>query len=169
MKFKENIALWLGLAIPVVMVLVVAVSIYWPQRGIQPPQHNFVYALRDYGDGYEYVVVDEKLVRREAPNTPKQFNEAPTRFFLHDVTSNTSQEMKFEEVQELKLDNSLVSADGYELKRGGQGGGVFPFFFDNSNYNEQYLVKGNHSVKLALKETQPPYYGNQMFLGWVVE
>ncbi len=175
MNIPKNMVLWVALAIPVLMILFVAAAIYIPQRGITAPQYNFVYALRNYSDGYEYTVVDGKLTRREIsdPNTikptPAETRFAPTRFFLYDVTHSTSQELAFEEAQKLTLDNNVTSPDGYEMKRGGEGGGVFPFFFSEGNYNTQYLVKGNRAIKLELKEIGEPYYYNQSFFGWVIK
>lgn len=174
MNFKKNVALWVGLAIPVLMVIFVAISIYWPQQGVEPPQHHFVYALRNYSDGYEYTVQNGQLVRDDVrdENVPKPVPSgvanAPTRFFLHDVGSNISQEVKFEDVQQMKLDNTVGAPDGYEIKRGGEGGGVFPFFFSEGNYDDQYLVKGNKAIKLNLQKINDPYYAPFQFIGWII-
>ncbi|MBI3255739.1 MAG: hypothetical protein HYZ63_02100 [Candidatus Andersenbacteria bacterium] len=171
----KNVSLWIGLAIPVVMVLVVALSIYWPQRGIEAPVYDFVYALQNYSDGYVYSVVDGKLGRDATPDygqpkpVPAGVAHAPTRFYIHDVQSNTSREVSFEEASTVKLDNVTTAPDGYELKRGGEGSGVFPFFFSEGNYNDQYLVKGNHSIKLDLKEIRDPYYSPFTFMAWVIQ
>jgi hypothetical protein len=173
MNIPKNFVLWVTLAIPVLMILFVAGAIYLPHRGVEAPTHNFVYALRDYSDGYDYVVIEGKLVRREFPDSSRPASEknvqAPTRFFLHDVAANVSKEITLGEAQKLRLDNSVTSPDGYELKRGGQGGGIFPFFFSEGNYNKQYLVKANRAIELQLKEIGEPYYYNQVFLGWVME
>lgn len=175
MNISKNMVLWVALAIPVFMILFVAAAIYIPQRGIEAPQYSFVYALRNYSDGYEYTVVDGNLTRREIAEpgaikpTPAETRFAPTRFFLYDVRNTTSRELAFEEVQTLSLDNNVTSPDGYEMKRGGEGGGVFPFFFSEGNYNKQYLVKGNRAIELELKQIGEPYYYNQSFIGWVIK
>ena len=175
MNMSKNMVLWVALAIPVLMVLVVAGSIYLPMSGAEPPQYDFIYALRNYSDGYEYSVVDGRLVadviHREGAtkDVPAGVASAPTRFFRQDVAANTSQELSLADVQKLKIDNTIPSPDGYALKRGGQGGGVFPFFFFEGNYNDQYLVKGTASFKMDLKEISEPYFAPTQFIGWVIE
>lgn len=176
MNKPKNVVLWVALAIPVLMVLFVAGSIYIPQRGIEPPTHDFIYTLRNYSDGYEYSVgADGKMVRDKLPQenfpktTPAGVANAPTRFFRHDVQTNTSEELAFEAVASLRLDNTNTSPDGYELRRGGQGGGVFPFIFSEGNYDDQFLVKGNRSIKLKLKKITDPYYSPFQFMGWIIQ
>lgn len=175
MNMPKNVVLWVALAIPVLMVLFVAGSIYLPQRGVEAPKYDFIYTLRNYSDGYEYSVgASGKLVRDKLPDEnvakpiPVGVASAPTRFFRYDVKTNTSRELKFEEVAALKLDNTSTAPDGYELRRGGQSGGVFPFIFSEGNYDDQFLVKGNHSLKLELKKITDPYYSPFQFMGWVL-
>lgn len=172
---QKNMVLWVALAIPVLMVLFVAGSIYLPMRNTEAPRYDFIYALRNYSDGYAYLVVDGSLVAdvidREgaAKAVPPGVASAPTRFFRHVVAENTSQELALADVQKLKLDNTTTSPDGYALVRGGQGGGVFPFFLFEGNYGDQYLVKNTASFKMNIKEISEPYFAPTQLIGWVIE
>lgn len=177
MNLRENRAVLLALAIPVIMVIAVAVAIYIPRANVVPPQHNFLYVVNlsdPYGAGYYYTVQDGTLQqqKRSQPKSDSQ-KTAPiasgesTRLFLHNVTSNSSEEINFEEAQKFQLDSKLKSADGYEIQQG-SGGGVFPFFSDDS-YNNRYLVQGTYSIKLNLPQADRYGYYNFQLLGWVVK
>lgn len=175
MQIKQNLALWVAVAIPVVVMIAVAALIYWPQGNIEGPKHNFVYALRDYGDGYDYAVKGGALTREQIQDVSGPVKARPiaagadkTRFFVHDVAANEGREIPFEEAAKFNLDSNLTAPDGYELKRGNSGGGVFPFFFDNSNYDKQYLVLKNYSGELNIKKTSDSSYQPFEFIGWVL-
>lgn len=174
MKFNQNFTLWIALAIPFVVILIVAGIIYWP-RTITPPQHNFLYALRDYEDGFNYVVKEGKLEReqisfpggKDVPRPITPASSGQTRFFVHSVTTNESREVSFTEAQAMSLNSDLTAPDGYELVRGGQGGGVFPFFFAEGDYESRYLAKGNATIQMSIKKPSDTNYQPFEFIGWI--
>lgn len=178
---KKNLPLILGLAIPIVMIGVVVATIYIP-RMYSNPQYDFLYANANY-DPYcvqsnvQYFVENGVLKKKTVtnPNAPLPVN-GPDRIycakftqseqlFLHDIQTNTSTEIAFEDAQKLKLEPTPVSPDGFEIVQAQ--GGNFPFG-SVSDYNARYLTGHGLSKKLQLRTTGDYYFGFN-FLGWVKE
>ncbi len=192
-KLKQNLALVVGLAIPIFMIAVIAGVIYVPRflNPVQPPQHDFIYAVGDgvayasYGQPYSYPakgvwpkysyrVISGKLVRQEALPVPKEYGNMPIspeepRFFVYHVHTHKSLEIPFEEASQLTLDAGPKSPDGFEIVRGGgQGGGIFPFDYNRSgDYNKKYIRKEYYAEPLDLNLPQD-YYGD-FFVAWVIK
>lgn len=170
---KRNLPLYIALAIPVLMIVLVAAFIYLPNMG-KKPQYNFVYMTGNgylpYG-GQEYSVSNGHLVQNPSPLDNSAPNVPPKpvvplgqpHFYVYDVTANSANEVSFQQAQALTLDPSNLSPDGYTLDRGNSG----DFLFSGpSDYNTWYLKGHNHSSKLNVKVVGNDYY-NLQFLGWV--
>ena len=178
MKTKRNISLIIGLAIPLVMIVLVAASIYLPGLFAPSPRFNFLYVLGDdYYQGQQYVVEKGKLIKREVkypehytpyyPYTP-----GVARLFVHDVVRNESREISFEDAQQLSLNANIKSPDGFEVVYGSSGDGIFPlFFFHDTDYSTVYIKGHNASRKLNLQAGTTGgyyyYYNRFRFLGWI--
>lgn len=174
MKSKPNISLIVGIAIPILMVVFVACSIYLPGLFIQPKQ-NFLY-MTGNNDAYYCNAVFEvhggKLtsVKPQAPyNDPAYVKTACDRaFHIYDVATNEVKDLTVEEAMALSLDNSPLSSDGFEVVRGGRSGD-FMFLFDvGSDYNTMYLRGHNVSRKLNIVRHEYDNYYNFQFLGWIL-
>ncbi|PIW67536.1 MAG: hypothetical protein CO036_02520 [Candidatus Omnitrophica bacterium CG_4_9_14_0_2_um_filter_43_12] len=170
MSSKKNISLIIGIAIPIFMIFLIAISIYLPSLFAPAPQFNFLYVTEDsYGQNRQYGVENGVLVKYEV-KYPEHYTPRAARLFIHDVSRNTNQEVSFEEAQKLKLDANVKSPDGYEVVYGSSGYGFFPFFFSGGyNYNTMYLKGHNASKKLELESSNDGryYYRNRRFLGWI--
>lgn len=157
-----------GISIPILMIILVAASIYLPGFFIKP-QYNFLYVNGDdsyYNERHQYSVQDGKLIRNEMKDSEgKAYTYA--RLFLYDVIKDKSREVTFEEAQNLGIDPSDVSPDGFEIAYGSHGSGIFPFFFySNTDYNTRYLTGHNISKKLNL-QLIGSYYNSFRFIGWI--
>lgn len=191
-KLKQNLALVVGLAIPVFMIAVIAGVIYFPRlfNPVQSPQYDFIYAVGDgvayasYGQSYPYPtkgmwpkysyrVVSGKLVRQEAPPVPTEYGNMPIgtdepRFYIYHVTTHKSTEIPFDETSPLTLDAGPKSPDGFEIVRGdGRGSGMFPFGYNGGDdYNKKYIRKAYYAEQLDLNLPQD-YYGD-FFVAWII-
>jgi hypothetical protein len=171
MNSKKNISLIFGIAIPILMILLVAVSIYLPALLAPAPRFNFLYVAGvDYNQSHQYVVENGVLNKYKYKDKDHSDNHPPGvgKLFVHDVSANESKEISFEDARKLKLDANAKSPDGYEVVCGGAEG-LFPF--DYSGYDEMYL-KGHHTSKklnLQYPAAGYSYYrGNRFyFLGWI--
>jgi len=172
MKLQKNISLIIGLAIPLLMIVLVAASIYLPGLFAPQPKVNFLYVTDDdYYQGHAYVVEHGKLTKREV-KYPEHYTPGVTRFYVHDVSSNVSKEVSFEEAQQLRLDANVKSSDGYEVVYGSADYGLFPLFFAGGRDDNSMYLKGHGaSKKLELqRSTDDRYYyshGRARFLGWI--
>lgn len=169
---KKNLPLYIALAVPVLMIFLVAGFIYLPSLG-KKPAHNFVYASGRgaYYYGYSqggYQVVNGRLIY-EPPAIPynSSIND-DIHFYIYDVASNQSREVSVSDAQSYKLDSSIASSDGYVVERGNSGGGGGLLFGGvPGDYNSWFIKGHNHSTKLNLKLTGGDYYSNFRFLGWI--
>ncbi len=169
---KKNVSLVLGMAIPVLMIIFVAGSIYLPGLFIQP-RFNFLYATGGdnyyYNGGQQYVVQNGVLVQNEKKNQPPTGTITESRLFLYDVTRDESREISFDEARGMNLNSNLVSPDDFEVVPGGRGGGIFPFDFNSGvDYNARYVQGHNVSKKINWVRSSGTYYYNDFhFLGWI--
>lgn len=172
---KKNLPLLAALAIPLLMILGVAVAVYLPGLG-KKPAYNFLYlsgtgvTYPGYANFY-FSVENSRLVKQAAPpdaSLPLYYKNQvrDERLFVYDVKSDTSKEVSFVEAKEYVLDSANQSPDGYEVGRGGYSGG-FLFFDGRSDYEHWYLRGHNRSRQLSLKLVGINNYDNFRFLGWV--
>jgi len=197
-KLKENLPIVIGLSIPVIMVLIIAAVIYGEQTfsSVPAPTQNFVYALGDsvvgasvYGYApsvpsnpcaSEYYRVASGTLKKY-PVDPKDKNDLYCKdmvgeqkepmFFLHDVSTNLSTRLSFEEATLLRLDNTPKSKDGYEYTQNINRGdiGLFGIFGGgNYDYNARYLKNDSRYEKMNLQIPTETYYPD-IFLGWVTQ
>lgn len=175
---KKSIPLILALAIPVLMIVLVAGFIYFPGLG-QKPKYNFLYMTGNNSYYYdysrqEYQVSGGHLVYspQPAPAVPNQPNyvkpdNAQPRFYIYDVAKDVATEVTFQQAQSYQLDSSNSSPDGYIIQQGNYGGGDFIFGGGGGDYNSWFIKGHNRSRKLNLKLTGSYNYYNFQFLGWI--
>jgi hypothetical protein len=168
--FKKHFTLIIGIAIPLVMILLVATSIYLPGFFVQP-EFNFLYVTgEDRYWGYSYSVEDGPLTREyNVPDDDFDTARSELRLFIYDVTHNESREVTFEEAVQLQLDPDKESPDGFEVTYGSRGENFLFMFGSYTDYNSQYLVGRGVSKKLDLDVgADNSYYGSFKFLGWIL-
>jgi len=194
---NNKIALIIGLAIPIVMIIFVAISIYLPGFFIKP-ETDFLYATGNnvycYGRNNRYTIkngtltdtfpikketattttiikdgiaIEEKLVPAFSSEIYNECANAEVKFYLHNTSKNDNEEILFEEAVKLKLDSGIESPDGFEVVRVGNGGD-FPFIFSGGNRNAYYLRGDKSSQKINVKLSSQDYY-NFQFIGWIEE
>src|SRR3990167_2616746 len=101
---QKNISLWIGLAIPVLMIVFVAAAIYLPRYFVEPPQYDFVYLVGNNYIGDYYEVRNGVLTKISQPLpagvVPAPRPEPSPRFFVYHVGDDSSQELTFETVSQ---------------------------------------------------------------------
>ena len=168
---RKNITLIIGISIPLLMILFVAISIYLPGFFTQP-KYSFLYSNGDniYYNQHQYTVKDGKLIKNELSTAEKPFNYNPRTdnlLYIYDIVKNESKEIPFEKAQTLTIDSRIISPDGFEVVYGSRGGGFFPFYFvPERDYNTHYLKGPNVSKKINLDQSSS--YTNFNFIGWII-
>ena len=171
----NRISLIIGLAIPVLVVLFIAASIYLPRwfSTVQPPTYDFDYQTGSYPSNTRYRVINQHLTTADSARTPavdpalvtrNKTSERP-RLFLHHVQQNRSEELSFDQASNLILDPSQIAPDGYRLEWGTRNDG-FPFFYSRDSH-ARYLVKKHRAIPMNLIAPDGNYYSLH-FLGWVL-
>lgn len=182
---RKNLLILLAFALPVVLVIIVALGTYLPSASLSTA-YNFVYSSCTDGeerypyqcDDYLrnlYLVVDGRLVvgeisptqdsdRDGVPDVNENYN---ARIFLHDTQKNESREIALEEALTLELSGLLTSPDGVTLSSSYDRGPGF-FLFDSGSSYGHYLTKGRAKSRLNLINSDDQYYyrDNFRFLGW---
>ncbi|MBI4136167.1 MAG: hypothetical protein HY481_01250 [Candidatus Vogelbacteria bacterium] len=192
---KNNIAVILAFALPILLVIGIALSAYWPS--FLSIDYDFVYATCDReADSYyfpyncanylnnRYKVENGKLIAVEVPPLLPPKSDRPendeylghismtpvTRLFRHDSQKNEGREITLAEAQTLKLNGLITSPDGVSVENAyDRGVDFFPFFGGSSQYG-YYLTKGNKRQKLNLVGDDDQYYygrDNFKFIGWI--
>lgn len=181
MNFKKNLPLIVGIGLPILMILFIWASISLPGLFTKDPQFNFLYSVDQKGGYYgpgetTYQVDDSHLVKDEVPvlnkvdRDPNLPPSRPPTLFVHDVKTDQSREISFDDAAKLKLDSNPKSPDGFEIVGSEYGGGFFPFFFGSGEYrNTHYLKKGSFTRELAVRSSgsYSPY--SFRFLGWLLQ
>lgn len=199
MKILErNIALIVGIAIPVLMVLIIAGVVYVPRwfHFTPPPQRDFIYAVggevmypsypgmyappypagvsRGVWPQYVYQVVGGKLTRRDAGTPPPEYGkmtvtETEPLFYVHHVATNKSEQVLFADAEKFTLDPSMKSPDGFVIERGGSGdGGMFPFFYDGNRGYNAQYIRKDYFSEKLDLNLPSNDYG-EFFLAWVIK
>jgi len=177
MKPKPNITLWIALAIPVVMILLVAGAIYLPTLWSKPAT-NFVFTLGGdnyYGPIYGVQGVRLAIVQNRPQPTPPIGSPSPVyakpKLYLYNVKTDTAQELTLNDALLLLLSDSPTSPDGYEIATA-DGGGDFLLFSGPRDYGAKYIKGHGISRKLNIPNTtnEPYYYSDSFhFVGWSVQ
>lgn len=170
---KKNITLVLGISIPILMIVAIAVSIYLPSFFVKA-HYNFLYiAGTDYysASQYPYSVENGRLVKneiREGQDSYNYQNGAKPKLYVYDVNTNKSKEISVEEAQNLSLDSNTKSEDGFEVVYGSSESGIAPLFFGSErDYNSRYLKGHGVTKKLDLQSNSGTNFYNFIFLGWI--
>ena len=170
MRQKVNWSLIVALALPVVMVLAVALSIHWPGR-LEKFQGQFVYCVSsNWSPNATYTIVNGRLQERAATlAVPAYVSTGTVSLLLHDIASNTTRDITLEEVQQFTLDPSTRSSVGFEIVHGSRSYDVFPFFFFGTgmDYGTVYIKGRRASRKLNVRIQPDGIYGRFEFIGWV--
>lgn len=187
---KKNFALLLAFLLPILLIVIVAISTYLPSLFIKT-NYNFIYtSCTDNNKNYypyncdsylqkRYAVLDDKFIinnvdlsqdldKNGVPDFKQNYSD---RIFLHDTQTNESREISLKEAQTMTLSGLLTSPDGITVSShyDRAGGDFFIFGGGYSSYG-YYLTKGNSRSKINLINSSDRYYyqNNFQFIGWVL-
>jgi hypothetical protein len=170
---KHDVALIVGLTIPIFMIVLMAGAIYLPQLfvDVDPPRHDFLYTV-GYSRNFGYFVEDGRLQRDENTSGCPSTNSTgypQLQLFVHHVADNTSEQLTFEEASDLLIDTTALSPDGFEFTYGRKSELFFPMF-SSRDYKNRYLQKDGLTVKLELEMSESLGHLHTLrFLGWIEE
>src|SRR5436190_12325075 len=165
--FKKNPALFIGLALPLLMILLFAGVPFMASFMVPEPKYNFIYSINNYNPDGKLRVDKGKLVF-QVSNSWAQPREAP-EIYLADVHSKKSTKLNFvlspgedsripankirefiiERITLKKLDTSNISPDGYQIMTGtNENFFSLVFFFGADRRNYLSLSKSGRRIAL---------------------
>ncbi len=182
---KKHIPLIIGLLLPIIFIVVMAIVVYLPSMGIKP-EHNFLYTTSGASDYYynnrpqytekydidsagrlttikEEVVVDKN---RDYGYTPKQ---GAPELYLYDVKAETSKQVTLEEAQKFVLERGPSSPDGYSVvyDYNNSGGLMSEIVGGRSGYSGYVMSKGKAKKKIVGLTNTYYYSQNLLIIGWI--
>jgi hypothetical protein len=81
------------------------------------------------------------------------------------VRRGQSRQITDKDYQAMKLNDNVISPDGFEVENGSGYG--FLFFGSGGNYSEHYLTGHGASFKIQVNYSTSDYNNMFRFLGWV--
>lgn len=182
---SSRISLIIGLALPAIMVGIIAALVFLPSKTLHPG-YDFIYVVGPYpsyvtrtGDTttqHDITITNGKLShtvtnyngRDGYAPYPHEKNIVP-RFFIHHTRTDTNEEIAIEELSKLALSPEKKSPDGFTLTFGKQSYGVFPFFFNGDTDREHaYLSTERASKEITLISDTSIHYYEMQLVGWIV-
>ena len=177
-KVKDNLAIIVGVSVPLLLVLLFAVAAKLPGFFVDPPKYDCLFDQR-----YVFTVRDGKLhvsynesKRNNASQQPRLYRyyaaEKNVRELPLDLDtarkaadeSGSGQAVLVKSAQDLKLDSATVAPDGYSFQNGSRRRGSFMGLFYSRSYSYNLaLTKEGAEVEIPLDRYS---YGGY-FLGWV--
>ncbi len=168
----KNFSLIAGIALPILMILFVALSIYVPRMFVHP-QYNFVFSMNDnapYGSS-QFSVENGAIVQHavQYPDTyPKPVPPLQPMLYVYDVRSDQAHLVTWPAAKKLHVSGDVTSPDGYQAEQGRGGGGyIFPFIFEGG-YDGSNLYLTGHGGSKRVNVPMANYYYNFHFIGWVL-
>jgi len=185
---KSNWLLWVGLAIPIIVVAVVIILSFLSQRGFTP-QYDFLYQFNDSYDycyqGSSYYYVSGGMVQQAPMNVSNSSlpecakrnsiikDDSYNRIYRYSVTEEKSYSLTLAEAQELKVDVGPASPAGENIQENyGSNAGIFEIF-GGRQYNSgltYYLVNSQKRIKnINIVTPANMGYYNFKFIGWIIK
>lgn len=190
---KKNLALCLGLSVPVLLVFGFLAATIIPKKLATPPQFKVLFAVSQYNQGNTGQMVSvipevaegKVVMRLTTLKSPAYEN---PRLMIYDAANDRTEEIAFAvpqtiageketrpvaEAAKMKIDINPTAPDGYTIDMGGwsSGGLATDILIGGRSYGAR-LVKG--SVAYKLPDGRNTHYGynsyyNPRILGWVIE
>ena len=182
--FKENFVLAMGIALPLVLIVLFYIAGQVSRQAVADPQYDALFAV-DYhdnasGNPYSIAVDNDKLVIKYRPASDQDRHYAKPRLFRFDHETQQAKliDIDFDAAEdgvvtdpdiaalnENKIDPNPSSPDGYQFEYSYNSGGLFSEFFGGYNSRNRYVLsKGPRRIPVQGSE---PYWSAH-FIGWVV-
>lgn len=165
MAEKQKFPIILAVLIPIVMIVLVAASIYLPRLYVHPQTDFLYYSESYYCDNYE--VSKDKLVLLPSEHDGNYYDcrEDPAELYIYEAATGKSRKISYETARTIPLDVNKVSPDGFEVTNSENDGSYVPFYWGGGDYDAKYLKGNGATFRIELPEGVSRYDFN--FLGWI--
>jgi len=190
---KENLVLVMGIALPVLLVILFFLTSILPKSLAEPPQHDLLFSVMRYDYqtaspvNFDFVVRDGVLYARIGKVDSQNINRYHRRLVRYDAQTESVREIPYdlagisdasegaeipvEATANLTIDTSSKAPDGYTFESASysSGGLVSELFFGGYRNQGYRIVKGRAAYRIPSTFGKNHYAGNMQFIGWVVE
>jgi hypothetical protein len=188
---KENLVLVIGLALPVLLIVLFFVATVIPKMNSTPPQYEVLFSVPDYNyQSKPDYIIDFKVKNNQLMIKVKKADDKDNYYqnkklmaydakteVMREISIDNSKfsndtELLLEETKNMTLSADMLAPDGYRLENqhnnnNGLIGGLFGGGGRNSGYR---LKKGNVGYKINAQQNSNYYYYDQLhFIGWVIK
>lgn len=184
--FRENMALALGILLPIVVMLAFGLATFVPRLFVEPPKYDLLLSSGEwsYNNGMKFEVENGKLVAKFTYTKNNYYNQA--KLYLYSVKTQDLTEIKiktpqvtpttkpFTQVIEIpSVKNALISAaikspDGYVFRNNYDRSNLVTEIFFNSRANMPSISKDGYTLPLSSDLSNYDYYGFK-FVGWIIK
>lgn len=190
--FRDNIAVVVGISLPIVVMTFFVVASRLPRSFVEPPQHDLLLLSQNGRYDSRPVRIDiridagtvrTRMYKSDSASNPAALTMATPRLFRwsHDTQSvheivlilpddiNAIQNgdgLVIDELVGRSVSTDMRAPDGYSFQVGGYDRGFFGVFFDGGA-REPVISKRGATIPLAVPGEAG--YWNVQFLAWVVE
>src|ERR1700683_1723145 len=170
---KHDPILIIGLAIPFVMILIVAATSFIPELLVKP-HTDFLYEssgdlfFSDSSSPYSIASGHLSLVPEAGSAPYNNVSAGQVQLYVWHAATNASSPITAGAASMLKLINNSTSPDGFSLNEGGQDDPGL-FFFDDSSADDNSVFITGHGLnkKLNLQLNGQVASSDFHFLGWI--
>lgn len=162
-NFLSKLPIIIAFFVPIIAIAVLAIAVYIPSSKIDP-KYDFLYTT---GTSYavEARVVDEKLQIIDRTSEYEEYDYAypreQLRYYIYDMSEETSKEISASEATELQFVGSIKSPDGYEVRSSDYG--AYSLF---GHYDEWQVIKGDFGRNINMNIDSSEDYSIE-FIGWI--
>lgn len=154
------------ISVPVILAALLALAVYIPQL-LAKPSTDFVYSTcTSYWCDQEYFVKGESIAINKPDNNTDDdpyMERGKLVLYIHDTETGSTKPLSEDEARKLKLDSSLVSPDGYVLKKNTS---ASDSIFGSGEDSKWELVNNMLRKEVAIFESDR-YSDTVKFIGWV--
>lgn len=192
-SLKENLALIMGLSLPVILIVVFFLASVLPKSLATPPRYELLFSISLYDSSASLPYQVSFFVKKGAlyARINKSDNKNPVFYSrkvmayngetdsIREIGYDHSQfkdaangsDFLLEETRDMTIDSSFKSPDGYvfEGRSFGRGGLVQELFGGGYRNRDPRLKKGAVAYKIPLTSYIDHYYGDVQFIGWIVK
>jgi hypothetical protein len=187
--FKENFVLIVGLALPVLLVVLFFMASVMPKYFSTPPQHKLYFAVMDYTSGspalrVDYFVKEGKIKADVRKGKVGAGHLRGEKLMVYDPVTQSVQEIAFDasqigdgaeervvivdETKDVKISTSTRAPDGYVFDSGtGYRSGLVTDLFSGGGGRSLRVVKDGVAYRIPVSKESYAY--NVDFLGWGVD
>lgn len=169
---KQHKYLVIAIVIPIIMILIVALSLLIPVKKLSPT-YDFLYAIGDNSEPFTclqnmrwkfYPKQSTADFYKVVPESCKQ-----VKLFVYHFNNDTFKSISFDDAKKLSLKESLPSGTPYfYISRDCYTGPDLGLWSMRTTYNDVCLVKDNYKRLLNVNPQQATHYFYFMFIGWII-